>query len=792
MDALLFVDLNCRPSDVVQCVRFVRDLPFGYFVNVTSVLVRLPFAVAGYESAPLVLEELSELLNAVAPGVTSVGLLEQPFGVAAVVHGQGRLSSEADQGQRQQLLRRARAVELSAILAANHALWSPRDYHFRLPSGSHVSSFVRVADGFSDPRDVEAVATWLLPNLRDKRGMVFDNRSLTPLAIMLSRLFELAGAQPGPMSFLEHYPDSQFDVEAAVRHAASGGTGVLGVLSVSNAGRTRDGMLAALDRAGQPAWHLHVLMDRAARGDMVSDLRCNDEISTWLGFGDGADTAFPPDACPICLAQDRRRVVGIDPRFFDGMVLPDPTLIMLRPTAAQAAAPFWEAADAAQAVALEHKSATATQARRRQPEDKSARMGVFISMERLLNSADFGAKAQVAAGHLSRSSSGQSGQTGPFDGIDLVVLSRSEARADDPSHDPFIDTVKGVLEAMGCSTASIIVVDHAADPADWDADSIAAIKTSQHLLIVGAGTVTGYTMQKLLVGCQEHLRGSEDPQALTGLLLNARLATVREWQTLCNSYGLRLFTLFDTLLPTHSPLRREASTISAMRSGLNELDGDWRPRLEAFLDQRSDLCSGLRAAIDGANAAPYLPVLWGLPASDEPRAHIRQHSLFGHKLGPAAYFAAVGSAVHRERQRAAAEPGPVWHLFEMTALVRSYYDPLLIASMLRWMNPAEIWWGSSASTSVLELIERSTIEDRAVLVPELLLAASHGKLPVEAAEIVEDHAVQLLSTVPDGFGEGEIVALGAGLLAWRIDQATRGRLGRDTMDPLPRWSLAGS
>lgn len=789
--ALLFVDLACQPDEVIQCLRSVRDLPYGYFMNVSTVLVRLPFRKEPHSTAPAALAELEALLTAIAPGVTSMGLIEHRFGAVPTIHGTGQLSTSAGSDRIDGLVHRARAAELSAIVSSNHALWSPRDYHFRLPGGNHVSSFIRIADGFGSIRDVEAMATWFLPDLRDRCGIVLDNRSLTALAIMLSRFFDVAAAQPGPITFLEHFPDSQLDVEAAVRQAAAGGAGVLGILSVSNAGRTRDGMLAALDRAGQPAWHLHVLVDRAARGDSVSELTCSDEVSTWLGLGDGGDRDFSPETCPMCVTQERRRVVGIDPRFFDGMVLPDPTLVMLSPTAAQAASTFWEACDEAAAVALEHRSTPETQARRRQPEDKSGRMGVFISMERLYESDSFRSRVRAAAAALRATTGAPDGVAGPFDEIDLVVISKAEMQDDDPAQDAFTQTVREAIGSLGCGTAPIVVVDHTTDPSTWDALGIEAIKASTHLLIVGGGTVTGYSMQKLLVGCQEHLRSSVNPQALSGLLLNARLATAREWQTLCNSYARRLYALFDTLLPTQSPLRQEASTISAMRSALVGLDEHWRPRIESFLDERAELCNGSNGHIDVNHEAPYQPVLWGLPPSDQPRAHIRQHSLFGHKLGPASFFSAVGSAVHREREKRAAEPGPVWHLFEMAALVRSYYDVLLIASMLRWMSPSEIWWGNSASSCILELIERSTVEDRAVLIPELLLAAAHGKLPPDAARILEEQAVQLLTAPPDGFREDEVVALAAGLLAWRTDQAMRGRLasagGSGGSDPVPAY-----
>jgi hypothetical protein len=791
-NAILFADLAGIPSDAELCVRRVRELPYSQFLGVTRLVVRLPYAPRATDEeertrALLVLDELDAFLPQISPAVQTVNVLAQRFGRPPALH--TALSVDTGVGS-DTIVRRIRAAELSALLESNHAVWAPDTYHFRLPNGLHASSFVRLADGFSNPRDVEVIASWLMPDLAPGRGLIFDNRSLTPLAISLGRLHDHVDLAAGPMTFLEHYLDTQFGIETAVREAASAGGGVLGVLSVSSAGHTRDRILAAFDRAGQPQARLHVLLDRSVTSD--SPLLGSEtlEVSTWLGFSHSAESASKPEQCAACTRQDKRRVVAIDPRFFDGMVLPNPTLTMLNPVRAQRAAPFWEACDDVGAVALEHKSEPSTKSRRSQADDKSGRMAVYVSIDRLLDSDVFLANARLATSALLKRHALDGEISTPSDAltdIDTVVVSTRDS-PDGDHGDRFrtvLDEVLGLLPGDSMQRKTF-VVDHETDPATWDSDAITAIKASARLLIVGAGTVSGYSMQKMLVGCQEHLRGAENPQRLSGLLFHARPATLREWTTLQNSYGRQLYALFATLLPTVSPLRREADTLSAIRRHTDDAGEVWKPPLEQFLAERTQVCEGSSIEITQASPAPYAPLLWGLPTDLKERATIRQHSLFGHKLGPAAFFGAVGSSVHGERERIAEISGPVWHLFEMPALLRSYYDVLLLMTMLRWMDPVEIWWGEHAVESVTALLDRATADDDAVLVPELLLAAAHGKLPLEAAEVVELRAIQLLGSPHDDWTEREVSAVGAGLLAWRSERLSRKRLPV-TPEPLPPW-----
>jgi hypothetical protein len=87
----------------------------------------------------------------------------------------------------------------------------------------------------------------------------------------------------------------------------------------------------------------------------------------------------------------------------------------------------------------------------------------------------------------------------------------------------------------------------------------------------------------------------------------------------------------------------------------------------------------------------------------------------------------------------------------MRAIVRSYYDPLILASILRWLRPWEADWGdedgSNAGSVVAELIARvkATRHDQLrLLIPELLLAVALGKVGSMARETTLAEAQLLL------------------------------------------------
>ena len=773
--ALLLVDLDCAPEEAKRTLQRIRELPQSSLMGVTKLVARLPVA-STHASASKVLDELIVLLDqlvpAVAPLVRGWGVVHGAIGQPISIRWSAEGAPSSDDSE---VLHRLRRAELISLLDRSDAIWEPSEYHFKLPGGKHTSSFVRVADAISDHRDADVLAFWCQPSLKVGRGVVFDNRGLVALALGIRAMADSQEVLLGPSLFLDHYPDAQSEVEVAIREAAKQGGGVLAVLSVSNAGETKERLRAALRQAGQPDWSLQVLVDKTKEIGWGFAATEPDFQETWIGLGDGKEAVYPSDRCLLCTSK-RGRVVGIDPRFFNGMALPDPTLVVPRPASASAASEFWTACDLTGSIALEHAPSGESAVRRSALGEKSGRMGVYVSLDRLVACSPTDRRDELGFGvkALMSRRADRYEETRPSDALsDVDVLIVASADADRTGYENYVGRLKSEL---GLTQAKSYPVDSSVEPEEWDEKAVDAIKTAKHVLVLTLGVVTGYTLQRLLVGCQEHMRAAKSPNPLTGLVLHARPSSSREWNTLRNSFGRRLFAIFTTLMPSSSPLSDESEVLELMSAEVENLEEEWSTRLVEFIRGRQDLANGLSPNITSADGAEYVPLLWGMPNEDVQRARIRQHSIFGHKLGAATLLAAIGSVIHTRRDETQSETGPSWHLFEMPAILRSYYDPLILAAMIRWLQPAEMWWGKSSNAECEALratLERSTNADLAVLVPELLLAAAQGKIPEQAAAEIDARAETLLKDPPTEFEESDLVAIGAGLLAWRTERLRR-------------------
>jgi len=93
-------------------------------------------------------------------------------------------------------------------------------------------------------------------------------------------------------------------------------------------------------------------------------------------------------------------------------------------------------------------------------------------------------------------------------------------------------------------------------------------------------------------------------------------------------------------------------------------------------------------------------------------------------------------------------------MFDMGRIVRSYFDAVIICSMIRWMLPGELWWAErdekeEVRASVQFLLNQAADHgEQVLLVPELLLACAQGKIPQHAHKDVRDRAEQLLQEWP--------------------------------------------
>jgi hypothetical protein len=615
---------------------------------------------------------------------------------------------EVDWADVDEILVRARAAEVRALLLWSDAVWHPTNFHFELSSGLHSDVFVRVADAVTTPRDAHVIATWLTPELADQVGIVTDTGTMTAVIAAAQTLVERKGWRLGPTSILDQYPRTALDAIAAVMHANVANR-VIGFISVSSSGRLRDRLWSALQTQSDVLERasLHILLDTTQPSPIAG-------IEQWLPLP-GEEPFVRPSVqagrCVHCREPARAPIARIVGPTFRPLLPSDEILLMPDPTDARRNRRFWEICDDADAIGVEEPPSPGPQIFR-QPRK---RMNIRIRFERLVTNQKFldTMAEQARAQH-------------PSAVHDLVLVPQSERE---------IDGFDGVWEAIApvvatCTAPTVYPIDR-----EWTDPSIVdAVRSANRILIFGLGSVTGSTLQRGMTGVQ-HLR--DDWQYHTsGLVVHARPATLREWETLSNSFSGQLNALWLTFIPDWSPLVDEANA-------LEDLDpASLQPEAAKLLEDRKKLCSG-------ALSVDEVPLLLGTALTDR----VTPHSLFGHRIGAAALYAAAASALASRLTSVSREARSRNARFEMPALVRSYYDPLILCSMLRWLRPHEIYWGEDPQASdrvIRELLVRAEHTDtrwEVVLLSELGVAVALGKVPRPGAEFVHARAKTLMTSI---------------------------------------------
>lgn len=645
-----------------------------------------------------------------------VGVLHQPVGAPAWI--------EAVQEDPSGELSRARAIELEALLKRGKAIWRPQHYHYRLPSGQHAEHYVKVSDAIREPRDAHVIATWLLPTVREGTGLVLDSGTMTPVALAVQNLMRCVDLGPGQVAVLDRYPTTQLDVDAAIERAADRGRNVIGLLSINSSGRVRDRMMQALeDRRVALSGDLHVLVDTTPPQPRAG-------LQTWHPIA-GAEPlvkrgSAAEQECNLCRDPARARLIPINPSSLDGMIRPELRLIMPSVSAPRGSRRFWEAAHRLNAITIEGTPAKSVRAFRLEE-----RMAVVADLSQMIGDREF---QDLCHDRLEEVLQGTE-----VDGTAELVLV--------PEHETDFDHFRAfwgrVGPLLGSSYEPFPVEGEFSD------DLKQKIREADKVAVFALGAVTGRSLQRALVGAEEARESIA--YELPAVVVHARPATKREWITLCNSYASQMYAAWHTYLPDLSPMAEENRVLELIDPG--HLEGAARD----FYDSRSKLCAGELG--EGAQ-----PVFWGSSAGDV----LTPHSIYGQRIDVTTTYAAVGAAMAQGRIDSEEKGAPELHVFELEAMFRSYYDPIIVCAFLRWLRPFEAWWGwepTKAAQIIEGLLGRSSEADIRILVPELLLAVGQGKVPPAAAQRVVAHAEALC----DGLDDDEMKAiLRVGLLAAEV------------------------
>jgi hypothetical protein len=708
-DSLVFVD---APTEGTLAA--LRYASYALFANAATLLVRpgspldSPAKIAAGKTSSF--NDLHEQVEKLKLGDLQWGLLHQPVGEALWIEGNVEATVP--------LLERARAIELEALLDWGDAVWRPDTYHYRLPSGEHAAGFVRVADAIRVPRDAEVIASWLHADLANEVGIVVDTGTLSAVVqALVAAVRSRQNWRPGPVNVLDRYPATGHDVAEAIRYTATP-TGIVALLSVNSSGHLRDQMLSALGAlASTVPRSLDVLVNKREI-TASSQERDGTRLRTWhprpsedpLVRYDAANA----DVCELCRQAQTATVISISPRSFDGSLPASIGRLTMSVADARRNRALWEHTDEVKdSIRLEATPKDAVLEWR-----PPGPMSVALDYQKLLSKQQFrNAAVRALRDELDRN------RTQPLP-ADLVLM---------PKHEFDLSTRDALVKAMG----NILGPSPAVEPfplrGSWPDDLQKKVKdASKSVAIVTLGVVTGTTLNGALAAVQAaRNRGFYE---LSAYVLHARVTERRAWQTLQNTFDNRIFTAWRSYLPDRSPLRDEASTLQEIsESARSALSSDASAFLAARINQ---LASG---NIDQSN-----DLFWGTSAGSE----LTPNSIFGQGLHGPAVYVAVASSMERARQEHQGGVVPRLRVFEMPAIVRSYYDPMILAAVLRWLRPYEAWWGREPidERSIVSLmLERATPEHLLVLLPELLLACAQGKLNRPGVTEVQARASAVLA-----------------------------------------------
>ena len=815
--AVLFVDLNVgdkgseRIEHVVTAIEQLRELSPAGLGNVSTVLFRwpelsvIPRAIEEHDLAR-VWEQISESLEKMKMAA-SAGLVCAPLGLPpSITWGPGSLApadlwdsdGDAVGHNWKKWLLACREVELTALLQNGRGIWRPRHYHYRLPSGRHSATFVRLGDAVRSVRDADVLAWWLHEHAVENVGVVLDTSTIVPIILALRDAMATNDRRLGRIESLASYPATQLEFTSSVGRARRGEHSVLALLSVNSSGSVRDRLLDALRSTDKndavnsdtsdgmrPAWALHTFVDKMGdEAHHLDETRVGSDQQTSVWSSQGEHAEMVAERCELCNDPMQSRTVQIDPKSFDGLVLPDPVLVTPDIQVADAARVFWHLCDQTDALSLDddpHPSVSPIRPHGR-------RMGVVIEFDNLLKrevsiktsasshqpDTDDSMKlypieelAGVVAERLDEQhrKSRKSARVSSSSAIDfirsaeLVVGLKDEFERADGGGKEFIDKVLASWDSQAT------IVGFSLTDQEHNQEMESSIRNADTVCVFVLGVVTGTSLHLVLAWIQEVRRASGPGRSDVGVFaLHLRPASWRAREVIVNPFGNdRVVAAFESVFPDGpSPLETERRLLDSYAEVEQVNSLPYYGRRREYLRREAE-----SSVYDEQPES----VFWGLRPESE-IARLRPGSLFGERLTATATLMAVGSGVQRQRHhdRALGEI-PEWRQFEIPAIFGSYFDFMIVCSILRWLEKEECWWGREISRSddvIQNLLKQYTNEaERAVVLGELLLAAAMGKVPKKAVEVIVDGSRGLIGEAEAagnaGHGEVYVEALKLGL-----------------------------
>ena len=288
-------------------------------------------------------------------------------------------------------------------------------------------------------------------------------------------------------------------------------------------------------------------------------------------------------------------------------------------------------------------------------------------------------------------------------------------------------------------------------PTDGGSEAaVERLENASHILVMAAGTVTGGTVQEILIRIHRALSDRpRDSYIVSGLVLHARPASYQEWKSVRSSFSNRLVTMWMTYLPSRDhPLSEEQRlflhTLEDSRLSPEVLEYAQARRRWVLNSPQSDWPTRRRTwNLESREPNPAAVLMCGRPnrdSTDLPR--LLPNSLFGHRMSMVGTLVGVGAALHRRRLEEGAQGGPPGLRFDLSRIPVVYFEVPIICAVLRWIRPFEASWERSGRTvdDVLsDIWHRTKFEEpgsRTTLLAELALAAAVGKVPRHAKNTI--------------------------------------------------------
>ncbi len=576
-------------------------------------------------------------------------------------------------------LAQLRTFELLTLVLESKAVYREDGCHFRLPSSRfHAEAFIRLADALDDHTDLVRVADWVLPRLDSGTALLGDNGSLIGLLSVVRHEALVRFGFHVPMATFNEYPSDTAVLRGFIDgFRAQDWEHLLFLITVSSSGSiaARVGALEDVDV------DVVVLCGTDPPGKGPAMCFTRHVIERWDAGSDQTCTECANLPCLI-----------VDPQTYEVRI---PVYLNQQPVdvnEARRCAPFWEAADRQDAVALHKELPTADG----NPAG-SRHLAVALDIPRLLNDTWFRGNCLGALRHQPRP--------------DLVLVPRHAAA------EPLATLI---CEAHDLERSAVIDV----PIGSFAAELIERLRACECVLVADDVVITAETMVTLRRRIYEARSGHGDIEvwgfaAVMRPPSKLELNHVRRpfrGPTADGGSEDRLTEGFKVFLPAPG---EEACAWCAERNLLND-------RLADLSGAPARLAQARLARLRGSGGLD--PPL--LLAGDDPS--MRTDGSFFGELHPRAAFAAASAVAQRQKDAFLREHEVnKLDVFNVALAVDAFFDTIILAGLLRTFD-----------RRYLRDLTHDAEVDRALgeyqmqpgTIAEAALAAVTGKVPPESVQ----------------------------------------------------------